>query len=152
MCTEECPGWLFLPGAETSVGSFFLCLLRQGVFIRGKTFLSPGTSVVRKRLLGVSVDTKCLQVTLADVFEGQLGSPSRPFSSWQFSVEIVLGDTTVLQTGDTAQQAQAPLLEYGVHGGDPCHALSSTALFTGYSVSAIITVKHILIVCWFGGS
>ena len=58
-------------------------------------FLSPGTSVKCKRFSGVSVDSKCLQVTLADVLEAQLGSLGRPLSSCQCSIEKVLGNTTV---------------------------------------------------------
>ena len=32
---------------------------------------------------------------------------------------MVLWDTTVFRTGDMTQTAQAPLLEYDVHRGDP---------------------------------
>ena len=59
-------------------------MLRQRVFMRRQTLLhllSPGTSVTRKRLPGVSVDSPCLQVTLADVLEAQLARVSLSASS-----------------------------------------------------------------------
>ena len=95
-----------------------LCLLHQGVFIHGKTLLhllSPSTSVS-----GVSVNGQSVQVTLEDVLNVQLGSPSQPLSACQFSTEKVFEDTAILHSGDMAQSAQVLPLEYGVHGGDPC--------------------------------
>ena len=108
--------------AGLSVGDFLptfvvLCLLRQGVFTRGQTrlhVLSPGTSVACSRLTGVSADGQCLQVTLVDVLETRVGSPSRPLSSCQYSVQkspwgpLYLYIEVVLYTGDMAQSVQTP--------------------------------------------
>ena len=122
-CTAECLGWPIYLRLRLSVGSFFLCLLRQGIFIQGKTLLHllfSGTSVACKCLLGVRVVGQCLQVMLADALEVKLESPRWPLSSCKFSPEKVLWDTAVLHNGNMAQPAQVPLPEYGVHDGDPC--------------------------------
>ena len=95
LCTAEGRGWPVCLGLRRSAGSFSLCLLHQDVFTRGKTLsypLSPGTPVACKRFPSVHVDGQCLQVTLSDVLETQLGSPSRLLSSCELSVEKVLGD------------------------------------------------------------
>ena len=91
-----------------------------------------GTSCLQAHLSHavVSVDSQCLQVTLADVHEAQLGSPIQPLSSCQSSKEKVLGDTVVLHKGDMAQSVQVPL--QGAYGGDPCHLRQC---FVGYFVS-----------------
>ena len=44
----------------------------------------------------INVHSQRLELMLADVFEAQQGSPSWLLSCSKFSVEKVLGDTTVL--------------------------------------------------------
>ena len=128
-CTAECLGWPIYLRLRLSVGSFFLCLLRQGIFIQGKTLLHllfSGTSVACKCLLGVRVVGQCLQVMLADALEVKLESPRWPLSSCKFSPENTAGIqlSSIMETWPS--QHRCPYLNMVYMTVIP--ALSSTVL------------------------